>query len=100
MKTTHILSAALLAALSLTSCSDDEPGSISGSDVEISATIGSTTRTAPYAQGEAANTFAEGDEIYVETSFQGGRYAFGSGSWTFAGGERPLIPIPPFCLSR
>ena len=88
MKTIHILSATLLAALSLTSCSDDEPGSISGSDVEISATIGSTTRTAPYEQGDAANVFAEGDEIYMESGTQKARYVYGGGKWTFAPGSK------------
>ena len=90
MKITHILSAALLVTLALTSCSDDDLTGVAGSEVEIKALIGSDTRTEPYLKDASANIFCDGDIISLQSGSQSGMYVRDGGSWNAAPGSSKL----------
>ena len=94
MKIRYILSAALLSALSLSSCSDDEQPLTGGSEVEINATIGSGTRTEPYQSDDRSATFNDGDVIRVEAESQTAQFVYTGGTWSHHSGNRMMWNLP------
>ena len=94
MKIRYILSAALLSALSLSSCSDDEQPLTGGSEVEINATIGSGTRTEPYQSDDRSATFNDGDVIRVEAESQTAQFVYSGGTWSLHSGKRMMWNLP------
>lgn len=89
MKTRYnILALASLLCLGLVSCSDDDADlSGSASEIDITATVGSGTRTTPQAADDRACMFQTSDRLHVEAGGQKADYVYDGYGWTVAEGS-------------